>query len=138
MFTPSICQVVMGSDTLIFVLMNVELSSRFFTLLIHPHEKALYFLFTFYLFPFYHLYIWGFCCLSQQPWCQLVIHLSGILIVYSAHDTHKQVTIKNFVILISLLKWSVGPFPIQFLHLDSFKCGFNFYFLNIFHVPHHI
>ena len=138
MFTPSICWVMMGPDALIFVFMNVKFSAQVFTLLIQPHEKALYFLFTFCLFLCYHLYSWGFWRFSQQPWCQLVIHLSGILIVYSAHDTHKQVTIKNFVILISLLKWSVGPFPIQFLHLDSFKCGFNFYFLNIFHVPHHI
>jgi len=50
MFTPSILQVVIGPDALIFVFMNVEFSARFFTLIIHPHEKALYFLFTFSLF----------------------------------------------------------------------------------------
>ena len=87
----------MGPDACIFVFMNVEFSAHFFTLLSHPHEKPLYFLFTFYLFPCYHLYIWGFWCFSQQPWRQLVIHSSDILIVYSAHDSHMQVAIKIYI-----------------------------------------
>ena len=135
MTTPSICQVVMGPDALIFVFINGEFSACFFTLLIHPHEKALYFLFTFYLFPCYHLYIWGFWCFIHQSWCQLVIHSAGILIVYSAYDSHKQVTITSVIMLLSVLNWSTGPRPIQFLHLDSFKGGFNFYFLKSFIVP---
>ena len=48
MFTPSICWVVMGADALVFVFMIVEFSARFFTLLIHPHQDALYFLFPFF------------------------------------------------------------------------------------------
>ena len=38
--------------------------------------------------------------------------------------------------LLSVLNWSIGPCPIQFLRLDSFKGGFSIYFLKIFVVPH--
>ena len=72
----------------------------------------------------------------RQSWWQLVIHSACILIVYSAYDSHKQVTITSFIMLVSVLNLSVGPCAIQFLCLDSFKGGFNFYFLKIFVVPH--
>ena len=46
-FSPSICHEVMGLDVMILGFFNIELQASFFTLLFHPHQEVLYFLFTF-------------------------------------------------------------------------------------------
>ena len=46
--SPSTCHEVMGPDAMIFVFWMLSFKPIFFTLLFHFHQKALYFLFTFY------------------------------------------------------------------------------------------
>ena len=53
--------------------LNVEFQASFFTLLFHPHQEALQFLFPF-CHEWYHLHIWGCWYFSQQSWFQPLIH----------------------------------------------------------------
>ena len=46
-FSPSICHEVMGPDAMILVFLMLSFKPVFFTLLFHPHQEALQFLFTF-------------------------------------------------------------------------------------------
>ena len=109
MFTCSICWVVMGPDALIFVFMNVEFSVRFFTLLIHHHPKALYFLhfLLFSVLPSTYLRLLMFL---QTTLLQPLIQSPGILIVYSAFDSHKQSDNMDLCHSpLPVLNWSIFP-----------------------------
>ena len=66
-FSPFICHEVMGLDVMILGFFNVELQASFFTLLFHPHQKILYFLFTFDIRAI-HQHIWGCWYFSWQSW----------------------------------------------------------------------
>ena len=46
-FSPSICHELMGLNAMILVFFNIQFSASSFTLLLHPHQEALQFLFTF-------------------------------------------------------------------------------------------
>ena len=46
-FSPSVCHVVMGPDAIILVFLMFSLKPALFTLLLHPHQEALKFLFAF-------------------------------------------------------------------------------------------
>ena len=46
--SPSVSHEVMEPDALIFSFLNIEFYASFFTLLFHPYQEALWFLFTFY------------------------------------------------------------------------------------------
>ena len=46
-FPPSLCLEVMGPDARILIFWMSEFQASFFTLLFHPHQEALWFLFTF-------------------------------------------------------------------------------------------
>ena len=45
-FSLSLCHKVRGPDVMILVFLNIELQVSFFTLLFHPHQEGLEFLFT--------------------------------------------------------------------------------------------
>ena len=42
-FSPPICQEVMGLDAMIFIFLNIEFQTSFFTLLFYLHQEVLYF-----------------------------------------------------------------------------------------------
>ena len=46
-FSLSVCHAMMGLDAMILGLLNIEFRASFFTVLFHPHQEALWFLFTF-------------------------------------------------------------------------------------------
>ena len=57
-FSPSICHEVMGLDAMILVFGMLSFKPFFFTLLFHPHQEALQFLFIFW-------YQSGIICISE-------------------------------------------------------------------------
>ena len=88
----------------------------------------LHFLFVSMLSSIYLRYFMFFPAILMSACDSLSWYFNSILCIYS----HKQVTIASFTMLLSVLKWSIVSWLIQFLRLDSFKGGFNFYFLKNF------
>ena len=79
-FYPSICHEVMGPDAMIFIFLNAEFQTSFFTLLFYLHQEALYFFIILNLFIFLPTILIP-ACASSSP----AFHM-----MYSVHKLNKQ------------------------------------------------
>ena len=85
-FSPSICQEVMGLDTMILVLWVLSFKPAF-SLSSSTFIKKLFSSSLLSVLVWYHLHIWDCWYFSQQSWFQLVIY--PVQQVFSCSDSHK-------------------------------------------------